>query len=204
MFRLLFCFFKQKTAYEVRISDWSSDVCSSDLAASFRAASRRAARGAFWSGITTPRGSIPSSTTSAATRTAIPTRLPTGALEGAPERHGLWRFVLRRPGPGRHESERAGRERAKPGRDERARPVRASVPRSWRPPMPIPTAAPRQGAALPLFSTKAPDKVSGLFHAGTILARLLEMGRALRSEENTSELTSLMRITYAVFSLKKQ
>src|SRR3546814_1045917 len=25
-------FFKQKTAYEVRISDWSSDVCSSDLA----------------------------------------------------------------------------------------------------------------------------------------------------------------------------
>src|SRR3546814_19027692 len=28
---LLFFFFKQKTAYEVRISDWSSDVCSSDL-----------------------------------------------------------------------------------------------------------------------------------------------------------------------------
>src|SRR3546814_17333239 len=26
------CFFKQKTAYELRISDWSSDVCSSDLA----------------------------------------------------------------------------------------------------------------------------------------------------------------------------
>src|SRR3546814_14892350 len=28
----IFCFFKQKTAYEMRISDWSSDVCSSDLA----------------------------------------------------------------------------------------------------------------------------------------------------------------------------
>src|SRR3546814_1641958 len=28
---LLFFFFKQKTAYELRISDWSSDVCSSDL-----------------------------------------------------------------------------------------------------------------------------------------------------------------------------
>src|SRR3546814_3347168 len=28
----LVCFFKQKTAYEMRISDWSSDVCSSDLA----------------------------------------------------------------------------------------------------------------------------------------------------------------------------
>src|SRR3546814_9248663 len=29
-------FFKQKTAYELRISDWSSDVCSSDLLASGR------------------------------------------------------------------------------------------------------------------------------------------------------------------------
>src|SRR3546814_8105959 len=34
MYRLIslfFFFFKQKTAYEMRISDWSSDVCSSDL-----------------------------------------------------------------------------------------------------------------------------------------------------------------------------
>src|SRR3546814_16745255 len=30
---MFFFFFKQKTAYEMRISDWSSDVCSSDLAA---------------------------------------------------------------------------------------------------------------------------------------------------------------------------
>src|SRR3546814_9788261 len=29
----IFFFFKQKTAYEMRISDWSSDVCSSDLQA---------------------------------------------------------------------------------------------------------------------------------------------------------------------------
>src|SRR3546814_3824761 len=28
---ILFFFFKQKTAYDLRISDWSSDVCSSDL-----------------------------------------------------------------------------------------------------------------------------------------------------------------------------
>src|SRR3546814_1564940 len=28
---VFFVFFKQKTAYEMRISDWSSDVCSSDL-----------------------------------------------------------------------------------------------------------------------------------------------------------------------------
>src|SRR3546814_6899192 len=31
MFLRFFFFFKQKTAYDMRISDWSSDVCSSDL-----------------------------------------------------------------------------------------------------------------------------------------------------------------------------
>src|SRR3546814_5605436 len=31
LLHVYFCFFKQKTAYEMRISDWSSDVCSSDL-----------------------------------------------------------------------------------------------------------------------------------------------------------------------------
>src|SRR3546814_4744993 len=30
-FFVIFVFFNQKTAYEMRISDWSSDVCSSDL-----------------------------------------------------------------------------------------------------------------------------------------------------------------------------
>src|SRR3546814_10680727 len=37
-------FFKQKTAYEMRISDWSSDVCSSDRGAYPRAQPPRAAR----------------------------------------------------------------------------------------------------------------------------------------------------------------
>src|SRR3546814_20948520 len=37
----MFVFFKQKTAYEMRISDWSSDVCSSDLAARSRMRSFR-------------------------------------------------------------------------------------------------------------------------------------------------------------------
>src|SRR3546814_13739794 len=35
VFCVLFFFFKQKTAYEMRISDWSSDVCSSDLSVIF-------------------------------------------------------------------------------------------------------------------------------------------------------------------------
>src|SRR3546814_9394246 len=45
----LFFFFKQKTAYEMRISDWSSDVCSSDLIDHARgriAAEQRALRAA--------------------------------------------------------------------------------------------------------------------------------------------------------------
>src|SRR3546814_20448415 len=40
-----FFFFKQKTAYEMRISDWSSDVCSSDLDGLPRLGARRPAPG---------------------------------------------------------------------------------------------------------------------------------------------------------------
>src|SRR3546814_10203297 len=39
-----FFFFKQKTAYEMRISDWSSDVCSSDLRPERRGQTRRLGR----------------------------------------------------------------------------------------------------------------------------------------------------------------
>src|SRR3546814_9108684 len=41
---VVFVFFKQKTAYEMRISDWSSDVCSSDLAGTSPASFRRQPR----------------------------------------------------------------------------------------------------------------------------------------------------------------
>src|SRR3546814_5391513 len=44
MLLLFFFFFKQKTAYELRISDWSSDVCSSDLT------TQRGKRGGWSSG----------------------------------------------------------------------------------------------------------------------------------------------------------
>src|SRR3546814_9158920 len=40
----MFFFFKQKTAYEMRISDWSSDVCSSDLLALVAQSQREADR----------------------------------------------------------------------------------------------------------------------------------------------------------------
>src|SRR3546814_10992960 len=67
---LLFClfhglfifvfFFKQKTAYELRISDWSSDVCSSDLARLFRLGAARPVRGVV-SGAVERRGPFPAS-----------------------------------------------------------------------------------------------------------------------------------------------
>src|SRR3546814_15639051 len=43
---VLFFFFKQKTAYEMRISDWSSDVCSSDLGRDVEHLVRKRADGA--------------------------------------------------------------------------------------------------------------------------------------------------------------
>src|SRR3546814_13849175 len=41
MLYIIFFFFKQKTAYEMRISDWSSDVCSSDLSTAHSRSSGR-------------------------------------------------------------------------------------------------------------------------------------------------------------------
>src|SRR3546814_3517797 len=45
---MFFVFFKQKTAYELRISDWSSDVCSSDVAAVLGLEGRHHQPGASW------------------------------------------------------------------------------------------------------------------------------------------------------------
>src|SRR3546814_5685657 len=118
-FTVISFFFKQKTAYEMRISDWSSDVCSSDL----------------W---------------------AVPRALPC-PLCGL--RRRWWRCRLRHGF--RHD--RAGRGR-----------------RGFR------------------FIVK--DAGQGRWflrhHAISLIG--------LRSEEHTSELQSLMRISYAVFCLKKK
>src|SRR3546814_7366156 len=113
-------FFKQKTAYEMRISDWSSDVCSSDLG--------RSGRG--------------------------------GRAEGDP----AGRAELR-------EAPGAGHRQRQPGN-----------PGAWR------RSGPHQPAA-----------------AGTEgIAELTAKPPASRSEEHTSELPSLMRISYAVFCWNKR
>src|SRR3546814_8113181 len=129
--RLLYCVFvcfKQKTAYEVRISDWSSDVCSSDLAKPQRPFRRRRRyRHAGTGG-----------------EGAYPHHRPARILGGS---HG--------------------------GECPRRR---------------------RDGAARALYVRGDPG--AGADGAGR--------HRAGRSEEHTSELQSLMRISYAVFCLKKK
>src|SRR3546814_2827894 len=112
---LIFFFFKQKTAYEMRISDWSSDVCSSDL---------RCRSGRNRSSADRPKARRDRS------------------------RDRRWR------------SDREGRNRS-------PRPAATARDRThYRPPRPCPA--------------------------------------RWRSEEHTSELQSLMRISYAVFCLKKK
>src|SRR3546814_5648153 len=135
MFRCLF-FFKQKTAYEMRISDWSSDVCSSDLRAGCRA-----------------------------TRAAQPA---------------------------------AGRERTQ-----------------LSPHQPLYRTGIDRCAALPSRATGDRQRCGAVRRIGIADARRLRQGTelddrrtaaadAVRSEEHTSELQSLMRISYAVFCLKKK
>src|SRR3546814_6667172 len=138
-----FFFFKQKTAYEMRISDWSSDVCSSDLRRRERGRGlcrRRARAAALWLALDRLRPHHPS----------------------RHRRHPLWRRAA------------GGRLRSAAAREELARPARLAGGRR----------------ALRRFhgAVRQPRPPAG----------------ALRSEEHTSELQSLMRISYAVFCLKKK
>src|SRR3546814_10349436 len=115
---VLVCFCKQKTAYEMRISDWSSDVCSSDLSGEERAGNRSRSFDA-----------------------------PTGAHSGDRSDH---RLLAARPAP-----------------DTARKPFRF-----------------RRSGGRALGASRC--------------------SAAMRSEEHTSELQSLMRISYAVFCLKKK
>src|SRR3546814_9293676 len=130
MFCYVFFFFKQKTAYEMRISDWSSDVCSSDLA--WKSCGRNQIRKAG--------------------------------------RHGADRDEIRGHVDGGHraDSHRGAARRARGGERQRSRGRRLCHGGRDRPPR-----------------------------------QFLPRGEP-RSEEHTSELQSLMRISYAVFCLKKK
>src|SRR3546814_12917163 len=68
----VFFFFKQKTAYEMRISDWSSDVCSSDLAVDLFVPARRSG------GVPAPARPVPRARP--ARQASLATGLPRGFL----------------------------------------------------------------------------------------------------------------------------
>src|SRR3546814_1127669 len=144
-----FFFFKQKTAYEMRISDWSSDVCSADL-----------------------EGHPPP---------PLGSRLR-GALAG--------------PRPLRFFAARAGRgNRAEP-RGRRG-PAEAALAED--------RAALSEGRLLPHRPARTSRRRRTARHlVDRRLLRPPERALLPRSEEHTSELQSLMRISYAVFCLKKK
>src|SRR3546814_4908966 len=126
----VFFFFKQKTAYEMRISDWSSDVCSSDLPALAWAARGRGA---------------------------------------APADRGL-------------HARAAGRDRVR-------RPAHCAGGADGR------GAGGARGSTMSLPRTAAT-------HGDADAA--VDWARVRRSEEHTSEIQSLMRNSYAVFSLTEK
>src|SRR3546814_2261561 len=123
-----FVFFKQKTAYEMRISDWSSDVCSSDLE--------------------------PEAPTMATLSPAAMAKPMSSRMVSSPEGSGT-----RLPRPVTSRAGLAGWSGAVSGLGVRVGGGRAAASRAM---------------------------------------------RIVRSEEHTSELQSLMRISYAVIGLKKK
>src|SRR3546814_3101163 len=145
--RVFFFFFKQKTAYEMRISDWSSDVCSSDLPANYNAP-----------GQVVVAGNVP----------ALQWLESEGKARGA-------RMIVRLP---------------------MSVPSHCSLLRG---------AADQLAERLAATSIQSPAiRVLHNFD-GQPRQNADEIRRALhRSEEHTSELQSLMRISYAVFGLKKK
>src|SRR3546814_1863936 len=146
-------FFKQKTAYVMRISDWSSDVCSSDLVGARRDAAVEPRLGqahAF-------------------------ARIGGGGLRDGQQ---VAIGAIGRPGVGQ-----VGQQRQPHGTRRRFGRQR-----------PTPFGFGRIGEAAEQVQLETGDPA----------AQRKVGAAASRSEEHTSELQSLMRISYAVFCLKKK
>src|SRR3546814_5812126 len=146
-------FFKRKTAYELRISDWSSDVCSSDL----RARPHRLAQ---------------------------PVEAGAGGAELVPLRVPQRQHGDVDVGGGATVAEQPGSS-VREGRFDRAPRLVQGRHRQGLHRLVV-------GVAHPVVVRVVITDVGGIDRGGT------------RSEEHTSELQSLMRISYAVFCLKKK
>src|SRR3546814_6282258 len=152
---VVFLFFKQKTAYEMRISDWSSDVCSSDLAVLVE-------QGQLALGLQHP---LDHEHHVGAPRVIFVKDQCRGGLQ-RPGKQAFSKFGDLLPVP---EDDRVAADQVD------AADMRVEVDADARP-----------------------------FQTGRDLLDMRRLAGAVRSEEHTSELQSLMRISYAVFCLKKK
>src|SRR3546814_1060149 len=169
----LFFFFKQKTAYEMRISDWSSDVCSSDLLFLLQHHDRQ--RGRHFGALDAGAGH--------GNRVQGPglvraDRLLSG-VAGILKCHGRQCQCEQQCTAQAAQTSDANPDHVTLPSDQRSV---GGLPSAW-PTMPAPTSGSCIGARRRHGRNPA--------NAG-----LHEIGR---SEEHTSELQSLMRISYAVF-----
>src|SRR3546814_8992068 len=168
-----FFFFKQKTAYEMRISDWSSDVCSSDLRSHHP--DRRGGRRGPPSGLVGRR--IAAAVQPAPRRAGDPPEGPRRLRPGRPALPSLRHSDPHRP-------------------PRRPRPQHLLVPD-----LPTPRLALEDGSTEPLGNLVKSFTSGSLrwSHGSRPQDRGGRCG--LRgSEEHTSELQPLMRHSYAVFS----
>src|SRR3546814_991557 len=153
-------FFKQKTAYDMRISDWSSDVCSSDLVGLVTAGHSSVM--ANLAGFRLPVQSVPlQALVSEPVKPVLDTVVMSGAVHAYVSQSDKGELVI---GAG----------------------VDGYIGYGQRGSMQVTEQT--LGAICELFP----------------LFRRMRMLRQWRSEEHTSELQSLMRISYAVFCLKKK
>src|SRR3546814_6720292 len=160
-------FFKQKTAYDMRISYWSSDVCSADLRGNRKP----------------PPPALPT-----AIRASVPLPLVSAQLVLSSRRCQAPTHEYLRRSYHRRRSRRVG---------SRVAACRSGL-----------EGPPLRDARLGRDDTRAPDRRprrTGLLEQLPFGRCGEQRGRAApRSEEHTSELQSLMRISSAVFCLKKK
>src|SRR3546814_3020580 len=182
---LFFFFFKQKTAYEMRISDWSSDVCSSDLNRSLLAEDAIAG-------------------------------LKVGVYQHSTFARDMMVDVLRHYGAEVHPLGRS--EIFIPVDTEAVSAQTVASLQKWSGDLGLDAIISADGDGdRPLVAdesgTPLRGDLLGLIAANFLAARTvvtpvtsnsgIEVAGPFRSEEHTSELQSLMRISYAVFCLKK-
>src|SRR3546814_919479 len=176
-----FFFFKQKTAYEMRISDWSSDVCSSDLCCSRSTGviPDPEKPGTSWPPITTRHFSR-----GASARAPLPSR--TARPLDSSSRAGGSTSAKRRLSVTATPASYAARR--KPWRSTTSIPCFEVDARTWR--------------TCECCASSVTARAGG--GPGYELRRAPHRRLRERSEEHTSELQSLMRISYAVFCLHKK